>query len=122
MVSKTQIRNANRKAVYKADPTGKKTKNWEMSKFRHALFQISEECTKLKSVDFKLNLKNKWSVCTLYFNGRYFICSYDYTKQTVSVLTTVNQRMVKKVMSVEEFPEYIKRLQPKKIIIKRKSC
>jgi hypothetical protein len=123
MLTKTKIRNANREAVNKEDPKKTMTAKWEMSSFRHALFNIVENCKGFTSCTMKIDIANKLTICTLISRQKTFVCSYNYKKRTVKVVTLSDTKQITdtRTVLIKDFADYIKSNKPKLIIV-RKVC
>lgn len=113
MISKTRLRKEMRKSLY-CQKSIRKSVFWEMSKFRHALFDVVEHCPRIRNVKFEFDRKNHTTICHLIYQTQVIHC-YD----NQSGLVRVKSKTAHKFSAYNTLYLVVRELQPK-IEIKRR--
>lgn len=113
MIHHMQTRRALEDALNKVDPKRRQIK-WPMTKFRHAIFKVVDECRNIKDCEFGFSTKDEFTYCKLIFQRSSINMSYSY--KTDSVLVSDSLTNAVKVCTLEELPSYIHSIQPKVVI------
>lgn len=113
MISHRKINNKFTKEADKLDKE-RKSINWEMSKFRHALFHVADVCKTIVDCSVEFDIPKRLSICYIFFKTRSIRMSYNCNTGMVNCIVLKNGCVTEtRDCKVEKLSIAINELKPK---------